>query len=120
MPTGDVTLKLYDGQGLSTIDDALIAAFTEKYPNITIEPTYDPDDVTTQNQPRQLASATPPDLIRVISVTSGVKNNLLTNLDAYSDAYGWDQLRRRSSPSSGPRTAWPARDRSMPSPAASP
>lgn len=90
--TNPVTLKLYDGQGLKAIDDALIAAFTKKYPSVTITPTYDPDNVTTQNQPRQLASATPPDLIRVISVTAGTKNNLLTNLDAYSKAYGWDKL----------------------------
>jgi multiple sugar transport system substrate-binding protein/raffinose/stachyose/melibiose transport system substrate-binding protein len=83
---------LYDGQGLKNIDDALIAAFTAKYPTVKITPTYDPDNVTTQNQPRQLASATPPDLIRVISVASGVKNNLLTNLDPYATAYGWDKL----------------------------
>ncbi|MBT2597207.1 ABC transporter substrate-binding protein [Arthrobacter sp. ISL-72] len=87
-----VALKLYDGQGLKPIDDALIAAFTKKFPNVTITPTYDPDNVTTQNQPRQLASATPPDLVRVISVTAGAKNNLLTNLDAYAKAYGWDQM----------------------------
>jgi len=91
-PTSPVKLTLYDGQGLKNIDDALIAAFTKKYPTVTITATYDPDNVTTQNQPRQLASATPPDLIRVISVASGVKNNLLTNLDAYATAYGWDKL----------------------------
>lgn len=91
-PSSPVTLKLYDGQGLKNIDDALIAAFTKKYPTVTVTPTYDPDNVTTQNQPRQLASATPPDLIRVISVASGVKNNLLTNLNAYATAYGWDKL----------------------------
>lgn len=91
-PTSPVTLKLYDGQGLSKIDNALIAAFHQEYPTITIKPTYDPDNVATQNQPRQLASATPPDLIRVISIASGTKDNLLTNLDAFSKAYGWDQL----------------------------
>ncbi|HET7477687.1 MAG TPA: extracellular solute-binding protein [Dermatophilaceae bacterium] len=90
--TQPVELKLYDGQGLKSVDDALIAAFTKKYPNVKITPTYDPDNVTTQNQPRQLASATPPDLVRVISVTAGTKNNLLTNLDAYATAYGWDKL----------------------------
>lgn len=90
--TEPVTLKLYDGQGLKNVDDALIAAFTKKHPNVTITPTYDPDNVTTQNQPRQLASATPPDLVRVISVTAGTKNNLLTNLDAYAAAYGWDKM----------------------------
>ncbi len=91
-PAQAVTLKLYDGQGLKAVDDALIAAFAKKYPNITITPTYDPDNVTTQNEPRQLASATPPDLIRVISITSGTKNNLLTNLDSYATAFGWDKL----------------------------
>lgn len=90
--TDPVTLELYDGQGLKPLDDALIVAFTKKYPNVTITPTYDPDNVTTQNQPRQLASATPPDLVRVISVTAGTKNNLLTNLDKYAEAYGWDAL----------------------------
>ncbi|WP_344222897.1 ABC transporter substrate-binding protein, partial [Lapillicoccus jejuensis] len=92
LPTTPVTLKLYDGQGLKSVDDALIAAFTKQHPNVTITATYDPDNVTTQNQPRQLASSTPPDLVRVISVTAGTKNNLLTNLDAYATAYGWDEL----------------------------
>lgn len=91
-PSSPVTITLYDGQGLKGLDDALIAAFTKKYPTVKVEPTYDPDNVTTQNQPRQLASATPPDLIRVISVAAAVKNNLLTNLDPYAAAYGWDKL----------------------------
>jgi len=91
-PTKPVTITLYDGQGLKGIDDALIAAFTKKYPTITVAPTYDPDNVTTQNQPRQLAAADPPDLIRVISVASGVRKGLLTNLDPYATAYGWDEL----------------------------
>src|SRR5580765_8427736 len=60
VPTAKVTLKLYDGQGLSAVDDDLIAAFEKRFPTISIKPTYDPDNVTTQNQPRQLASATPP------------------------------------------------------------
>ena len=87
-----VSLRLYDGQGLKALDEALIAAFTKKYPNITITGTFDPDNVTTQNQPRQLSSATPPDLARVISVVDGTKNGLLTNLDPYAAAYGWTNL----------------------------
>ena len=90
--TAPIALTLYDGQGLKSMDEALIAAFTKKYPNVTITGTYDPDNVTTQNQPRQLSSATPPDLIRVISVTSGTKNGLLTDLTPYEQAYGWSSL----------------------------
>jgi len=87
-----IELTMYDGQGLKKLDEALIAGFEKQYPNVTITGTWDPDDVTTQNQPRQLASATPPDLVRLISVTDAVKNNLVTNLDPYAKAYGWDQL----------------------------
>ena len=90
--TEPITLTMYDGQGLKKLDEALIAGFQEQYPNVTITGTWDPDDVTTQNQPRQLASATPPDLVRLISVTDAVKNGLVTNLDPYAKAYGWDQL----------------------------
>ena len=92
IPSDPITLTLYDGQGLKKLDDALIAGFQKQYPNITIKATYDPDDVTTQNQPRLLASDAPPDLARVISVSDGVKNGLLTNLDSYATAYGWDEL----------------------------
>lgn len=87
-----IELTLYDGQGLKKLDEALIAGFEKQYPNVTITGTWDPDDVTTQNQPRQLASATPPDLARIISVTDAVKNGLITNLDPYAQVYGWDQL----------------------------
>ncbi len=87
-----IELTMYDGQGLKNLDEALIAGFQKQYPNVTITGTWDPDDVTTQNQPRQLASADPPDLVRLISVTDAVKNNLVTNLDPYADAYGWDEL----------------------------
>jgi len=90
--TEPITLTMYDGQGLKKLDEALIAGFQKQYPNVTITGTWDPDDVTTQNQPRQLASATPPDLVRLISVTDAVKNGLVTNLDPYAKAYGWDQL----------------------------
>src|SRR6476469_3206413 len=62
-----VPLTLYDGQGLQKLDDALIAGFEKQYPSVTIKPTYDPAKVTTQNQPRLLASDTPPDLVRVNS-----------------------------------------------------
>src|SRR6478752_6356525 len=80
------------GHRLGRGRDRLRAGFQKQYPNVTITGTWDPDDVTTQNQPRQLASATPPDLVRLISVTDAVKNNLVTNLDPYAKAYGWDQL----------------------------
>ena len=36
-------LTLWDGAGLKAVDEALIAGFEAKYPNITITGQYDPD-----------------------------------------------------------------------------
>ncbi|WP_461164445.1 ABC transporter substrate-binding protein [Arthrobacter sp. R4-81] len=87
-----IELTLYDGAGLKAIDEALISAFTKKHPNVTIKGRYDPDDVQAQNAPRVLSSNEPPDIARVIALSDVVQDKLLTNLDAYVDAYGWDQL----------------------------
>ncbi len=87
-----VELTLYDGAGLKAKDEALIEAFEEKHPNVTITGRYDPDDVQAQNAPRVLASADPPDIARVIALSDVVGDGLLTNLDAYADAYDWDEL----------------------------
>ncbi|MGQ1838721.1 ABC transporter substrate-binding protein [Kocuria turfanensis] len=87
-----VELTLYDGAGLKAKDEALIRAFTEKHPNVTITGRYDPDDVQAQNAPRVLASDDPPDIARVIALSDVAGDGLLTDLDAYADAYGWDEL----------------------------
>jgi len=89
-----VTLTLFDGAGLKAFDDALIAAFTKKYPNITIKERIEPDNVINTTFPRVVASANPPDLIRPQSgaIVDNVKNGLLTNLDPYAKAYGWDKV----------------------------
>jgi raffinose/stachyose/melibiose transport system substrate-binding protein len=87
-----IKLTLYDGAGLKAVDDALIAAFEKKYPNITITARYDPDDVEATNAPRVLAAANPPDIARVNALGSFVKDKLLTDLDPYAKAYGWNSM----------------------------
>ncbi len=87
-----VELTLYDGAGLKAKDEALIAAFEEKHPNVTITGRYDPDDVQAQNAPRVLASDDPPDIARVIALSDVAEDGLLTNLDAYAEAYSWGEL----------------------------
>jgi len=42
--------------------------------------------------PRLLSGDNPPDLIRLPSMVSLVKDNLLKNLDDYATAYGWDKF----------------------------
>jgi multiple sugar transport system substrate-binding protein/raffinose/stachyose/melibiose transport system substrate-binding protein len=83
------SLVLYDGAGLKTVDDALIAAFTKKYPNITITTRFDPDNVQATNAPRVLASDNPPDIARINALSDIVKANLLTPLDPWAKAYNW-------------------------------
>lgn len=90
--TEPIELTLYDGAGLKAIDDKLIAAFTKKHTNVTIKTRFDPDDVQSQNAPRVLASDNPPDIARVNALADIVGNKLLTNLDAYADAYKWTSL----------------------------
>jgi raffinose/stachyose/melibiose transport system substrate-binding protein len=88
----EIELTLYDGAGLKAIDDALIAAFERKHPNVSISTRFDPDDVQAQNAPRVLASDDPPDIARINALADIVSNGQLTNLDPWAEAYGWDEL----------------------------
>lgn len=85
-----IELTLYDGAGLKAVDDALIAAFEKKHPNVTISTRYDPDDLQAQNAPRVLASDNPPDIARINALADIVGNRQLTELDPWAEAYGWD------------------------------
>lgn len=87
-----VELTLYDGAGLKSIDETLIAAFEKKHPNVTIKARFDPDDVQAQNAPRVLASDDPPDIARINALADIVGNKQLTALDPWADAYGWNEL----------------------------
>ena len=90
--TGKVSLTLYDGAGLKTIDDALIAAFEKKHPNVTISTRFDPDNVQSVNAPRVLASSTPPDIARINALGDIVKNGQLTDLTSWAKLYDWKSL----------------------------
>ena len=90
--TDPIELTLYDGAGLKGLDEELIAAFTAKYPNVTITTRFDPDDVQAQNAPRVLAGQNPPDIARIVALGDIVGNNQLTNLDPWAEAYGWGEL----------------------------
>ncbi len=84
-----IELKLWDGAGLKTFDDQLIAAFQEKYPNVTITATYDPDNTSAQNGPRIISASDTPDIARITDINSAVRGNHLVNLDEYAKAYDW-------------------------------
>jgi raffinose/stachyose/melibiose transport system substrate-binding protein len=89
-----VTLTMYDGAGGTAYDNKLIAAFQKKYPNITVKLRTEPDATFSTTEPRVIASDGAPDLIKASTgaMITQVKDGVLTNLDKYATAYGWDKL----------------------------
>jgi raffinose/stachyose/melibiose transport system substrate-binding protein len=65
--------------------------FTKQYPNVTWKISQDQFTNLTNSTPRLLASDNPPDLIRLPTMVSLVKDKLLMNLDGYVTAFGWDK-----------------------------
>ena len=91
VPTGDITIKIQDETGFPVTSD-LSDEFTKQYPNVKFDIVRDSFQNLLANTPRLLASADAPDLIRQSTIGTTVKDGLLTNLDPYFDAYGWDKF----------------------------
>lgn len=84
-----VQLTIADETGFP-VTDKLTEEFTKQHPNVTFTITRDTFQNLTANAPKLLASATPPDLIRLPTLGDTVRDGLVANLDPYFDAYGWD------------------------------
>ena len=65
--------------------------FTKQFPNVTWNISQDQFSNLMASTPRLLAGDNPPDLIRLPTMVSLVKDNLLKNLDEYVTAFGWDK-----------------------------
>jgi ABC-type glycerol-3-phosphate transport system substrate-binding protein len=87
----EATITLFTGAGLKDYQQALAGAFMKKYPAITVELQVEADNNYNTVLPRLLASDSPPDLAAVGDLNGAVRDGLVTNLDAYDDAYGWSQ-----------------------------
>ncbi|MBU4335060.1 MAG: extracellular solute-binding protein [Actinobacteria bacterium] len=95
---GDVTIKISDFWGSAEGEwmASLIAGFEEKYPNVTIDRTQEDWSQLLTTLNLQLTDADGP---CIASANNGwgslgtlAKGGLVLNLDAYSEAYGWDSL----------------------------
>lgn len=93
---GNVTLQVLDtftGGTDNTWMTALVSAFEQKYPNITIQRTSLPWSDAMSALPLKLKSANPPDIVPPNngwqSLGTLVRGGLVLNLDNYADAYGW-------------------------------
>ncbi|MEA9985624.1 ABC transporter substrate-binding protein [Subtercola sp. RTI3] len=90
-PTGDITIKIMDETGFPVTSN-LTDEFTKQYPNVKFDITRDSFQNLLANTPRLLAGADAPDLIRQSTIGTTVKDGLLTNLDPYFNAYGWNKF----------------------------
>jgi raffinose/stachyose/melibiose transport system substrate-binding protein len=66
--------------------------FTKQFPNVTWDIKQDQFTNLMSSTPRLLSGDTPPDLIRLPSMVTLVKDGLLKNLDSYVTAFGWDKF----------------------------
>jgi raffinose/stachyose/melibiose transport system substrate-binding protein len=88
--TEPVTLNAYFETGFD-IPFKLSEEFTKQHPNVTWDIKQDQFTNLMTATPRLLSGDDPPDLIRLPSMVSLVKDGLLKNLDEYATAFGWDQ-----------------------------
>jgi ABC-type glycerol-3-phosphate transport system substrate-binding protein len=84
-----VTLKVLVSTPDVPLYKELGTAFHAKHPNVTVKVTGEDFNSLTTNVPRLISGTEVPDLVRLASFGNLVKDRLLTNLDPYSEAYGW-------------------------------
>ena len=88
--TDPVVLNAYFETGFD-IPFKLSEEFTKQFPNVTWDIKQDQFTNLMTATPRLLSGDNPPDLIRLPSMVSLVKDGLLKNLDDYATAFGWDK-----------------------------
>jgi raffinose/stachyose/melibiose transport system substrate-binding protein len=87
-----VTLKLLVTSGVDVpFFTALGKLFHAKYDNVTVKVESQDYAALTTNIAHILAGSNVPDLVRVPQFGNLIKDHLLTNLDPYAKAYGWDK-----------------------------
>ncbi len=89
--TAPVVLNAYFETGFD-LPFKLSDEFTKQFPNVTWKISQDQFTNLMTATPRLLSGDTPPDLIRLPSMVSLVKDGLLKNLDSYATAFGWDKF----------------------------
>lgn len=90
--TKPVTLKVLVSTPNTAIDDQRLGkAFHAIHPNVTVKVIGEAFNTLITNAPRILAGTDVPDLMQVAAYGNIVKDGLVTNLDPYAKAYGWDR-----------------------------
>ena len=87
--TQPVTLNAWFETGFQ-LPFSLSQEFTKEFPNVTWKISQDQFTNLINETPRLLAGDNPPDLIRLPTMVTLVKDGLLKNLDGYATTFGWD------------------------------
>jgi raffinose/stachyose/melibiose transport system substrate-binding protein len=88
--TSPVVLSAYFETGFD-LPFKLSEEFTKQYPNVTWDIKQDQFSNLISATPRLLSGDNPPDLIRLPTMVSLVKDRLLMNLDGFASGFGWDK-----------------------------
>jgi ABC-type glycerol-3-phosphate transport system substrate-binding protein len=87
----EVTLEVAFTDGPDMVE-ALVAAFEEKYPQVTVEPQYTQFTDYSKNLKLTMTSDTAPDVAQYnVAMKDLIGAGEVLELDAYSDAYGWTE-----------------------------
>jgi len=89
--TAPTTLSILVSTPDVPLFDALGRAFNAKYGNVTVKVTSQDFNALVTNTPHILSGSDVPDIIRIASFGNLVTDRLLTNLDPYATAYGWNK-----------------------------
>lgn len=89
--TKHITLQGYFESGFPDITK-LTSAFTKQYPSVKWHVREDPFATITQDAPLTLGGPNPPDLMRLPTISSLVKDHLLKNLNPYFTKYHWNKF----------------------------
>ncbi|MEO3753294.1 extracellular solute-binding protein [Streptomyces sp. B6B3] len=91
VPDEDITLRLQFADAPLMVD-ALIAAFEEDHPRITIEPEFKQFNDYVKNLKLTMTSDTAPDIAQyAVGMSDLAEDGYVLDLAPYRDAYGWDE-----------------------------
>jgi raffinose/stachyose/melibiose transport system substrate-binding protein len=88
----EVTITVRVNADQEAMWTALVDGFESDYPSVTVDLETEAFDTLQQNAPRYLASTDAPDLLRLAAPGDTVVDGLLLDLDAYAEAWGWDEF----------------------------
>ncbi|MEE2524180.1 extracellular solute-binding protein [Pseudarthrobacter sp. J75] len=90
IPSTDVVLELATTPESGAATKKIAEAFTQKHSNVKVNVTATSFEDYNKGINLQLDSDKAPDIALMNVVGNTVKNSLVLNLDAYSEAYGWE------------------------------